>query len=55
MGNINYYFKRIKDMDKKAMFGIIDEIAKKTKKNKVYLFFDIIWCGMRHRSRLCRL
>ncbi len=48
MGNIKYYFKRIKAMDKKAMFRVIDEISKKTGKNKVYLFFDIIWCGMKH-------
>lgn len=48
MGNLKYYIKRIKDMDKKAMFRVIDEIAEKTNKNKIYLFFDIIWCGMRH-------
>lgn len=48
MGNLKYYIKRIKDMDKKAMFRVIDEISKKTNKNKLYLFFDIIWCGMRH-------
>ena len=35
-------------MDKKAMFKAIDEISKKTGKNKIFLFFDVIWCGMRH-------
>ena len=48
MGNIKYYLKRIKAMDKKAMFRVIDGIAEETGKNKVFLFFDIIWCGMRH-------
>lgn len=52
MSKIIYYFKRIKAMDKKAMFKVIDEIANKTGKSKVFLFFDIIWCGLRHGARL---
>lgn len=48
MGKIKYYIQRIKEMDKKAMIRVIDEIAQKTGRNKVILFLDCIWCGFRH-------
>ena len=35
-------------MDKKLMFNKISEIHKKTKKSKILLFFDIVYCGLRY-------
>lgn len=48
MGNIKYMFKRLKTMDKKAMFDKIDSIHKKTGKSKIYLFFDMIKCARKY-------
>lgn len=48
MGNIKYMFKRLKTMDKKAMFDKIDSIHKKTGKSKIYLFFDMIRCARKY-------
>lgn len=48
MGKVKYLFTRIKKMDKKAMFNKISDIHKKTGKNRIALFFDIIHCGFRY-------
>ena len=48
MGNIKYVLKRIKSMDKKAMFDKIDSIHKKTGKSKLYLLFDMQRCAMKY-------
>ena len=48
MGNLKYMFKRLKTMDKKAMFDKIDSIHEKTGKSKIYLFFDMITCARKY-------
>ena len=48
MGNIKYIFKRLKTMDKKAMFEKIDSIHKKTGKSKLYLLFDMQRCARKY-------
>lgn len=48
MGNIKYILKRLKTMDKKAMFEKIDSIHKKTGKSKVYLLFDMQRCARKY-------
>lgn len=45
-----YLTKRIFDMDYKRFFNTIDKISKKSKKSKIFLFFDMIYCGMRFQS-----
>ncbi len=48
MGNIKYILKRLKTMDKKAMFEKIDSIHKKTGKSKLYLLFDMQRCARKY-------
>lgn len=50
MGKISYLFKRIKGMNYRKMFDIIDEINKKTNKNKISIFLDIIYCGLKYQA-----
>ena len=50
MGKIGYLFKRIKGMNYKGFFDTIDEVHKKSKKNKISLFFDIIHCGLKYQA-----
>lgn len=48
MGNIKYILKRLKTMDKKAMFNKIDSIHKKTGKSKIYILFDMQRCARKY-------
>ena len=48
MGKIGYLLKRIKTMDKKAMFDKIDSIHKKTGKSKTYLLYDMFKCARKY-------
>ena len=45
MGNIIYIFKRLKDMNYKAMFDKIDEVHKKTGMSKIAIFNDMRRCA----------
>lgn len=46
MGKLKTLIRYIKNMDYKNMFKIINQVSKKSKKNKVYIFFDMIYCGL---------
>ena len=48
MGKIKYILKRLKEMDKKAMFEKIDSIHKKTGKSKIYLLYDMQKCARKY-------
>ena len=48
MGRIGYLFKVIKKMDKTAMLRKVKYLHEKTGKNSVFLFFDMVWCGLRY-------
>ena len=48
MGNIKYILKRLKTMDKKAMFDKIDSIHKKTGKSKLFLLYDMQKCARKY-------
>ena len=50
MDKIKYLFKRITSMSFKNMFKTIDEIHEKTNLNRVRLFFDMIYCGLRYQA-----
>ena len=50
MGKIKYLFQRITTMSFKNMFDTIDLIHKKTNKNKVFLFFDMINCAIKYQA-----
>ena len=42
MGNIIYILKRLKTMDKKAMFEKINSIHSKTKMSKLKIFLKVL-------------
>lgn len=48
MKNIVYLYKRILSMNVKGFFESIEKVYQKTGKGKVLIFFDIVWCGIRH-------
>ena len=48
MGNIKYILKRLKTMDKKALFDKIDSIHKKTGKSKLFLLCDMAKCARKY-------
>ena len=48
MGNIKYILKRLKTMDKKAMFEKVNSIHKKTGKSKIYLLCDMKKCARKY-------
>ncbi|MGM9835085.1 MAG: sugar-transfer associated ATP-grasp domain-containing protein [Bacilli bacterium] len=50
MGKIKYLFTRIANMNYKQMFTTINDIHEKTNKNRLYLFFDIINCGIKYEA-----
>lgn len=50
MKKIKYLIKRIFSMNYKQMFEKINEIHNKTGKNKIYLFFDIVLCGIKYQA-----
>jgi len=50
MSKIKYLIKRISKMDYGRMFRTINEIHKKTNKNRVLLFFDVIYCGIKYQA-----
>ena len=50
MGKIKYLIKRIFKMDYKKLFNTVDNVSKKTKKSKISIFFDIIYCGIKYQA-----
>ena len=47
---ISYLSKRIVKMDYKKFFNVINRIHQKTNKNRIYLFFDIVYCGLKYQA-----
>ena len=48
MKKIKFLVKRIFQMNYKEMFNTINRMSKKSKKSKIYLFFSVIYCGIKH-------
>ncbi len=48
MKKIKFLFKRLFTMDYGAMFRTINKIHKRSKKNRVWLFFDMIYCSIKY-------
>lgn len=48
MNKIKFIFKRILDMDFKAVFKTVSRMHKKSGKNSIALFCDVIWCGFKY-------
>ena len=50
MEKTKYLFQRIVKMNYKNFFKVINNIHKKTGKSRIYLFFDIIYCGLKYQA-----
>lgn len=50
MSKIKYLTKRILNMNYKNFFKVIKDLNKKTGKSKIYLFFDIVFCGLKYQA-----
>ncbi len=50
MEKIKYLIKRIFAMNYKSFLEVINRIHHKTKKSRIYLFFDIIYCGLKYQA-----
>jgi len=50
MSKIKYLIGRFKSMNFKRLFNTIDQIHKRTRKSKIYLFFDIFNCAIKYQS-----
>lgn len=50
MMKLKYLLTRIRKMDYKRFFETINYMHKKTKKSRLYLFFDIIYCGLKYQA-----
>lgn len=47
---LKYILKRIKNMSYKNMLVVVDEISKKTGKNKILILIDVIYCGFKYQA-----
>ena len=50
MKKIKYLIKRICNMNFNNFFNTLNDVRKKTGKNKVYIFFDMIICGFKYQA-----
>lgn len=50
MSKIKYLIKRIFRMNFKQMFKTINQIHKETKRSRLILFIDIIYCGLKYQA-----
>lgn len=50
MKKIKYLMKRILGMNYHDFFKTIEEVHKKTKKGKLFIFFDVIYCGIKYQA-----
>ena len=50
MKKIKYLIKRICNMNFSNFFNTLNDVHKKTGKNKVYIFFDMIICGFKYQA-----
>ena len=50
MKKIKYLLKRIFRMNYKGFFNTISDVHKKTKKSRVVIFFDIVYCGFKYQA-----
>jgi len=50
MGKIKYLAKRICNMSFDGLFNAVSEVHEKTHKNKVGIFCDIVYCGLKYQA-----
>lgn len=47
---MKYLIRRILKLDYKRFFTVIKRLHKKTGKNSIYLFFDVVICGLKYKA-----
>ena len=47
---MNYLIKRIARINYKNFFTVIKRLHKKTGKNTIFLFFDVVHCGLKYKA-----
>lgn len=50
MGRISYYFKRLMHMNYSAMFKAVGEVHRRSGKNSIITFFDMIGCSIKYQA-----
>lgn len=50
MRKIKYLFKRIFKMNYKGFLNTIKDVHKKTGRNSILIFFDIVYCGIKYQA-----
>ncbi len=50
MKKVKYFIKRLANMNYKKCFDTIKKIHKRTKKSRIIIFFDVIWCGLKYQA-----
>src|SRR5574344_1763587 len=50
MNKIKYYFKRLFSMDYKAMIDSINVVHKRSKKNRIVIFVDMLICSIKYQA-----
>ncbi len=50
MGRVGYYFKRLMRMNYGAMFKAVSEVHRRSGKNSVITFFDMIGCSIKYQA-----
>ena len=48
MGKLVYMVKRIFGLNYKSLFEMVSHLHKKTGKSRIWLFFDMIHCGLKY-------
>lgn len=50
MGRVSYYIKRLMNMNYGAMFKAVGEVHRRSGKNSVGIFFDMIGCSLKYQA-----
>ena len=50
MGKLKYLIRRIAGMNYRQFFQKIDEVHEKSGKCKLFIFFDMVWCGLVYQA-----
>ena len=50
MSKVTYLMKRIGKMNFGNMFKTIDMVHEKNHKFKPFIFFDVVWCGLKYQA-----
>lgn len=48
MNQFKYYFHRLFSMSYKQMLEVVNEVHKRSEKNRIVIFFDMIYCSMKY-------